>query len=115
MKENDNNNDNNNNDNDEMTEDEKLMNRVLEIPLGKHVDTGILTCKICSGTSGLEILNRNNNEYFDSEKLYTPIKHMFVTPGRKMELFSYHKRIPACWHRVKIPVTGTIHLIIRFT
>jgi len=88
----------------QLSEEELLYNRSEEIPLGKHVDTGVLTFILTSDVGGLQILDRKTNEYYHPEKSFKPGTHMIVIVGRKMELFSYKKKIDPTWHQVKIPV-----------
>ncbi len=55
---------------------------------------------MCSDSPGLELLDRATDTYFNVEMHYESERHMFVTPGRKGELFSFHKKIKPCWHQV---------------
>merc|ERR1712154_260670 len=87
-----------------LTGEDRLKNRTLEIPLGKHVDTGVMTLITCSDVVGLEVLDRKTDKYYYPEQTFDPKKHIFCIVGRKMELFSHKKEIKATWHQVRIPV-----------
>jgi len=90
-----------------LSEDEKLCNRTVEIPLGKHVDTGVITLILSSDVPGLQMLDRRSNQYFFCEKAFPDPKYMFVIAGRKMEMFSWKKKIHPTWHFVQVP-TDTV-------
>jgi len=97
-----------------MTEDEKISNRTIEMPLGEHVDTGVITLIMCSDISGLEMLDRRSNQYFKCENMYEAGKHMFIIAGRKLELFSSKKQIMSTWHRVKIDIKTERYSLLYF-
>ena len=96
------------------TEDDKLKNRILEVPLGKHVDTGLMTLITCSDVAGLEVLDRKTNKYFYPENTFDPKKHIFVIAGRKMELFSWKSVIKPTWHAVRIPLETERNSLLYF-
>mmetsp|Transcript_51570 Transcript_51570/g.85449 ORF Transcript_51570/g.85449 Transcript_51570/m.85449 type:complete len:231 (+) Transcript_51570:378-1070(+) len=97
-----------------LSEDEKLKNRVLEVPLDKHVDTGLMTLITCSDVAGLEVLDRKTNKYFMPEQIFDSTKHIFVIAGRKMELFTWKKPVNATWHAVKIPLQFERNSLLYF-
>ncbi len=65
------------------------MNRTVEVPLGNHIDTGLMTFISCSDQHGLQVLDRYSQQYFYPELIFDPSKHIFVIAGRKMELFTW--------------------------
>jgi len=97
-----------------LTEEEELSNRTVEIPLGEHVDTGVITCILCSDIPGLDMMDRRSNKYFLCESMYEPARHMFVIAGRKLELFSSKKPITPTWHQVKIDVNTERYSLLYF-
>jgi len=97
-----------------LTEEEEIANRTIEVPLGEHVDTGVITLILCSDISGLEMLDRRSNQYFKCENMYDAGKHMFVIAGRKLELFSTNKPIESTWHQVKIDVNTERYSLLYF-
>jgi len=97
-----------------MEEDERVQNRTEEIPLGKHVDTGLMTLIECSDVVGLEVLDRKSNTYYYPESMFDPKKHLFVIAGRKMELFTHKKEVKSTWHRVRIPVENERNSLLYF-
>merc|ERR1712008_135247 len=50
------------------SEEDRLSNRTMEVPLDKHVDTGLLTLITCSDVPGLQILDRKTDTYFYPEE-----------------------------------------------
>merc|ERR1719283_654291 len=61
-----------------LDEDDRLKNRTEEVPLGKHVDTGLMTLITCSDVAGLEVLDRRSDKYYHAEKQFDERKHVFV-------------------------------------
>eukprot|EP01083_Nonionella_stella_P000120 354_1 len=96
------------------SEDERLSNRTTEVPLGNHIDTGLMTFVTCSEQFGLQVLDRKTNRYYYPEKVFDPMKHMFVMAGRKMELFTWKNVIEPTWHAVTVPLEKERNSLLYF-
>ena len=97
-----------------MNDKDRRTNRTVEVPLGKHVDTGLMTLITCSDVVGLEVLDRKTNRYYYPEQTFDPKKHIFVIAGRKMELFTHKKVVKSTWHQVRIPLEKERNSLLYF-
>jgi len=77
----------------------------LNVPSKEHTDTGILTFILCSRVPGLQVQNKENEEWLPVETLNTPECDLFCILGDKMPILSVSKepKYKSTVHRVLLP------------
>jgi len=97
------------------TDNKKRTNNNNSIPPNcyEHVDPGMLTCVPCTTTPGLEIVDREDGEWFGIEKYLEPFRDISVFTARSLQYVSGNE-FPAAIHRVEKDQKNTPRLSLVY-